>query len=236
MVGAAAGTRVMIAAGEPAVVVLFGEKRRGAGVALVAMSGLNIGSAVSVVVQDAIKAQGRTRLINWFTLGDFVLGVGFLITLIGPFGFVGASLYISLTSMGCAVIMLILAQRVMTVPFRKVLRVQATPLPATLTRLTARRRPQPPATAPPPSSPRARPRRRQQRIGEPRARQRPAGGRRNRKAQGPDGRRRRRPAPSARPAAICAAGHAAPVVIHCPVACSVNNAVNATERSILKLL
>ena len=130
MVGAAAGTGVMIAAGEPAVVVLFGEKWRGAGVALVAMSGLNIGSAVSVVVQDAIKAQGRTRLINWFTLGDFVLGVGFLITLIGPFGFVGASLYISLTSLGCAVIMLILAQLVMTVPFRKVLQVQATPLPA----------------------------------------------------------------------------------------------------------
>jgi PST family polysaccharide transporter len=130
MVGAAAGTGLMLAAGEPAVVVLFGEKWRGAGVALVAMSGLNIGSAVSVVVQDAIKAQGRTRLINWFTLGDFVLGVGFLVTLIGPFGFVGASLYISLTSLGCAVIMLILAQKVMTVPFRKVLWVQTTPLPA----------------------------------------------------------------------------------------------------------
>jgi O-antigen/teichoic acid export membrane protein len=129
MVGAAAGTGIMIAVGEPAVVVLFGEKWRGAGVALVAMSGLNIGSAVSVVVQDAIKAQGRTRLINWFTLGDLVLGVGFLVTLIGPFGFVGASLYISLTSLGCAVIMLILAQKVMTVPFRKVLWVQTTPLP-----------------------------------------------------------------------------------------------------------
>ena len=130
MVGAAAGTGIMLAVGEPAVVVLFGAKWRGAGVALVAMSGLNIGSAVSVVVQDAIKAQGRTRLINWFTLGDFVLGVGFLVTLIGPVGFVGASLYISLTSLGCAVIMLILAQKVMTVPFRKVLWVQTTPLPA----------------------------------------------------------------------------------------------------------
>ena len=97
MVGAAAGTGLMIAAGEPAVVVLFGERWRGAGVALVAMSGLSIGSAIAVVAQDVIKAHGRTRLINWFTLADLFLGVGFLLVLIRPFGFVGASLYISLT-------------------------------------------------------------------------------------------------------------------------------------------
>ncbi len=129
MVGAAAGTGLMIAAGEPAVVVLFGERWRGAGVALVAMSGVSIGSAVAVVAQDAIKAHGRTRLINWFTLGDFVLGVGFLLLLIGPFGFVGASLYLSLTSLGTAVIMLGLAQTVMTVPLGKILKVLSTPIP-----------------------------------------------------------------------------------------------------------
>ena len=50
-------------------------------------------------MQEAIKAQGRTRLINWFTLADLFLGVGFLLVLIRPFGFVGASLYISLTSL-----------------------------------------------------------------------------------------------------------------------------------------
>ena len=100
MVGAAAGTGLMIAAGEPAVVVLFGERWRGAGVALVAMSGLSIGSAIAVVAQDAIKAHGRTRLINWFTLADLFLGVAFLLILIRPFGFVGASLYISLTCSG----------------------------------------------------------------------------------------------------------------------------------------
>ncbi len=130
MIGGAAGTGLMIAAGEPAVVVLFGDKWRGAGVALVAMSGLNIGSAISVVVQDAIKAHGQTRLINWFTLGDFVLGVGFLVGLTLPFGFVGASLSLSFTSLGTTVIFLVLAQRVMAVPFRQVLKVQATPLPA----------------------------------------------------------------------------------------------------------
>jgi O-antigen/teichoic acid export membrane protein len=132
MVGAAACTGLMIAAGGPAVVVLFGERWRGAGVALVAMSGLNIGSAISIVAQDAIKARGRTRLINWFTLADLFLGVGFLLILIGPFGFVGASLYISLTSLVTAAIMLGLAQLVVTVPLRRVLTVLARPIPSML--------------------------------------------------------------------------------------------------------
>jgi O-antigen/teichoic acid export membrane protein len=132
MVAAAAGTGLMIAAGEPAVVVLLGERWRGAGVALVAMSGLSIGSAISVVVQEAIKAHGRTRLINWFTLADLSIGVGFLLVLIRPFGFVGASLYISLTSLVSAAIILGLAQLVVTVPLRRVLTVLATPLPGLL--------------------------------------------------------------------------------------------------------
>ncbi|TVY99736.1 hypothetical protein EAS64_41580 [Trebonia kvetii] len=132
MIGSAAATGLMIAAGEPAVVVLLGERWRGAGVALVAMSGLSIGSAVSVVAQDVIKAHGRTRLINWFTLGDLVLGVSFLLILIWPFGFVGASLYISLTSLADAAIFLGLAQKVVTVPLSKVLTVLATPMPGLL--------------------------------------------------------------------------------------------------------
>ena len=132
MVGAAAGTGLMIAAGEPAVVVLFGEQWRGAGVALVAMSGLSIGSAMQVVVMDVIKAHGRTRLINWCTLADLVLGVGFLLVLIRPFGFAGASLYISLTSLTTAAVMLGLAQLVVTVPLRRVLTVLATPMPSLL--------------------------------------------------------------------------------------------------------
>ena len=122
MVASAAATGLMIAAGEPAVVVVFGERWHGAGVALVAMSGLNIGSAISVVAQDAIKARGRTRLINWFTLADLFLGVGFLLMFIGPFGLVGASLSISLTSLVAAAIMLGLAQLVVG-PVRRVLTV-----------------------------------------------------------------------------------------------------------------
>jgi O-antigen/teichoic acid export membrane protein len=130
MVAATVGTGLIIAAGEPAVVVLFGEKWRGAGVALVCMSGLNIGSGMSVVSQDVIKARGRTRLIIWYTLADLFLGVGFLLILIRPFGFVGASLYISLTSLVTAAIMLGLSQTVVTAPFRSVLKALATPLPS----------------------------------------------------------------------------------------------------------
>lgn len=130
MVGATVGTGLIIAAGEPAVVVLFGEKWRGAGVALVLMSGLNIGSGMGVVSQDVIKARGRTRLIIWYTLADLFLGVGFLLALIEPFGFVGASLYISLTSLVTAAIMLGLSQKVVTAPLRRVLKALATPLPS----------------------------------------------------------------------------------------------------------
>ena len=130
MVGATVGTGLIIAAGEPAVVVLFGEKWRGAGVALVLMSGLNIGSGMGVVSQDVIKARGRTRLIIWYTLADLFLGVGFLLALIEPFGFVGAALYISLTSLVTAAIMLGLSQKVVTAPLRRVLKALATPLPS----------------------------------------------------------------------------------------------------------
>ena len=132
MVGAAVGTGLMIAVGEPAVVVLLGERWRGAGVALVAMSGVSIGAAIAVVAQDVIKAHGRTRLINWFTLADLFLGVGFLLVLTRAFGFVGASLYISLTVLIDAAIMLGLAQRLVIVRLRRVLTVLATPIPGLL--------------------------------------------------------------------------------------------------------
>jgi O-antigen/teichoic acid export membrane protein/O-antigen ligase len=132
MVAAAVGTGLMIAVGAPAVVVLFGERWRGAGVALVAMSGVSIGAAIAVVAQDVIKAHGRTRLINWFTLADLFLGVGFLLVLTWAFGFVGASLYLSPTILVDAVILLGLAQQLVIVPLRRVLTVLATPIPGLL--------------------------------------------------------------------------------------------------------
>ena len=137
MVGAAAGTGLMIALGEPAVVVVFGERWHGAGVALVAMSGVSIGSAVAVIAQDVIKAHGRTHLINWFTLADVFLGVGFLLVLTWAFGFVGASLYISLIALIDAAILLGLAQRLVIVPLRRVLTVLAPPMPGLLIATTA---------------------------------------------------------------------------------------------------
>jgi PST family polysaccharide transporter len=132
MVGAAVGTGLMIAMGEPAVVVLFGERWRGAGVALAAMSGVSIGSAVAIVAQDVIKAHGRTRLINWFTLADLFLGVGFLLVLTRAFGLVGASLSVSLIILIDAAILLGLAQQLVTVPLRRVLTVLAMPIPGML--------------------------------------------------------------------------------------------------------
>jgi PST family polysaccharide transporter len=57
MVGASATTGLMLVLGEPAVVVLFGEPWRSAGVALVAMSGIGIGYAMICVSEEAINGQ-----------------------------------------------------------------------------------------------------------------------------------------------------------------------------------
>ena len=96
------------------------------------MSGVSIGAAIAVVAQDVIKAHGRTRLMNWCTLADVFLGVGFLLVLTRAFGFVGASLYISLTVLIDAAILLGLAQQLVIVPLRRVLTVLAPPIPGLL--------------------------------------------------------------------------------------------------------
>ena len=86
----------------------------------------------TALLGTGIAATSTTRLVILAVVNAYAASrvlICAVHTLIGPFGFVGASLYISLTSLGCAVIMLILAQKVMTVPFRKVLWVQTTPLP-----------------------------------------------------------------------------------------------------------
>jgi PST family polysaccharide transporter len=130
MVAAVAMTGIMIALGEGAVVVMFGERWRPGGVALVAMSGMGIGYAMGSASEEAIKACGQTRLLNWLTGADLVLGVGLLVGLVAWKGLVGAALSLSLTSIIAGMVVLLLARRVIDVPLRTVASALASPLPA----------------------------------------------------------------------------------------------------------
>lgn len=130
MVAASATAGLMLALGEPAVVVLFGEPWRNAGIALVAMSGIGIGYAMTCVSEEAIKGVGRTKLLNWLTAMDMIVGVGLLVTLTLWGGLIGASLSLSITSIVIGVVMLVLARQVVIVPLRQLASALLTPMPA----------------------------------------------------------------------------------------------------------
>jgi O-antigen/teichoic acid export membrane protein len=130
MVAAAATTGLMLALGEPAVVVVFGEPWRNAGVALQAMSGIGVGYAMTCVSEEAIKGAGRTALLNWLTALDLILGVGVLGAFVFWGGLIGASLSLSVTSVTIGLVMIALARKVVVVPLRQLASALMSPLPA----------------------------------------------------------------------------------------------------------
>jgi len=119
VVAAAAAAAMIIAVGEPLVVLVLGEAWRGAGYALMAMAGLALGKAVITVSEEAIKGAGRTKLLNWYTLTETTLTVVLLLALIYPFGLVGVGLSISLTAIGVGILVASLAGPVVGVSPRQ---------------------------------------------------------------------------------------------------------------------
>jgi O-antigen/teichoic acid export membrane protein len=109
--GAAPAAALVIALGEPAVVVLLGERWRGAGVFLVAMSGYGLGIAMHAPSSEVIKGSGRSRLFNWVSAISLPLGIGLILMLL-PFGLAGVGLAISVTEIALGVLVLGLAGRV----------------------------------------------------------------------------------------------------------------------------
>lgn len=122
-------TGLLLAVGEPTAVIVLGEPWRGAGIAVVAMSGLALGKAFASVSEEAIKGCGRTSLINRFTATELVLGLGLLVLVI-PWGLVGVGVAISLTSLVVGVQCVVTARRVIGVAPRDVLRATALPTAA----------------------------------------------------------------------------------------------------------
>lgn len=134
VVAASAVAGLLVATGEPLVVVVLGEQWRGAGVVLVAMAGLGLGKAFTTVSEEAIKGAGRTSLLNWYTLTETSLAIILLLALVGPLGLTGVGLSISLTALLTGATVVALAKPVVGVSLRELL---ATAAPSMLAALVA---------------------------------------------------------------------------------------------------
>lgn len=122
-------TGLMVVLGQPAVVVVFGEPWRAAGGVVVALAAFGLGRAWMSVNEEVIKGAGGTKLLNWQSAADLVLGLGFLLALIGPFRLVGVGVATSLTSLSLAALMLWLAHNIVKVSVWTVLRAISLPIP-----------------------------------------------------------------------------------------------------------
>jgi PST family polysaccharide transporter len=108
----------IVAAGEPLVTVLLGEKWRGAGVMLVALAGVGPGVALMAIGMESIKGLGRTHLLHWVTIVSTVLGIGLLFALL-PLGLTGVGLALSVSSLTAGLLSLLLARRAAAVTLRE---------------------------------------------------------------------------------------------------------------------
>ena len=124
---------LLLAMGQPVVVLLLGEKWRAAGAAASAMAGIGLGSALYSVAAEAVKGAGRSRLLNWLTA--FTVGVGLpLLVLLLPFGLVGVGVAISVIYMVNGFVSLVLARSVVGVSVRDTI---ACVMPSTVSALVA---------------------------------------------------------------------------------------------------
>ncbi|MFE6861306.1 oligosaccharide flippase family protein [Nocardia sp. NPDC057668] len=128
--GAAALCGLIVAVGEPAVVIVFGERWREAGLVVVAMAGLGLGKAWMSVSEEAIKGAGRTALLNWQTAIELVLGIGLLLVLVRLYGLIGVGLATSATALAVGVVVIGLARTVIGVRIGDLIRAIGPPLPA----------------------------------------------------------------------------------------------------------
>lgn len=120
---------VLVALGQPLIVVLLGEQWRPAGLFVVAMAGYGPGIALGAIGIESIKGAGASKLINWLTALSVVVGIGGLIALL-PFGLVGVGIAASLDSLSSGLVAILLARRLAGVSLRDLGRVLVPPLVA----------------------------------------------------------------------------------------------------------
>ncbi|GLZ48514.1 hypothetical protein Acsp06_46990 [Actinomycetospora sp. NBRC 106375] len=120
---------VLIALGEPLIVVLLGEEWRPAGLFVAAMAGYGPGTAMSAIGFESIKGAGQSAKLNWLTGITLVVGLGGLLALI-PLGLLGVGLAASIEGIVAGLAGLMLARRLAAVSVRDLATVLVPPLVA----------------------------------------------------------------------------------------------------------
>lgn len=117
---------LILALGEPAVVILLGERWREAGVFLVAMAGYGATIGLKATANEVIKGSGRSRLLNRVSFVQLVLGLGLVFVAL-PFGLTAVGLAISATEMTLALMAMLLARTVIGYSVRELVRLLIPP-------------------------------------------------------------------------------------------------------------
>lgn len=108
---------LLLTLGQPAVVVLLGERWREAGLLVVAMAGVGACTALQEVAGEAMKGAGRSQRLNYLAVIELVVGVGLLVALL-PLGLLGVGLAVFGMELVIAVVALVLARSVVGFPGR----------------------------------------------------------------------------------------------------------------------
>lgn len=125
---------LIIALGEPAVVILLGDRWREAGIFLVAMAGYGATIGLKATANEAIKGSGRSRLLNRVSVVQLVLGLG-LVFLALPHGLFAVGLAISATEITLAVMVMILVRSAVGYTARELARILIPPVVGTVAAL-----------------------------------------------------------------------------------------------------
>ena len=114
---------LLVAVGEPLVVVALGEEWRGAGLVLVGMAGYGPGMALGSIGKEAIKGTGRSRLLNWITGTSLVVTIVALLILLPTLGLLGVGMAASAEALVAGTLAITLGMRVSGVRVRDALKV-----------------------------------------------------------------------------------------------------------------
>ena len=128
---------LLVAIGEPLVVVALGEEWRGAGLVLMGMAGFGPGMALGSIGKETIKGTGRSRLLNWITATSLVVTVVALLALLPTLGLLGVGMAASAEALAAGSLAIGIGMRVAGVRVRDALRVLVPVLVAGVAALAA---------------------------------------------------------------------------------------------------
>lgn len=114
-------TAVLVALGQPLIIVLLGRQWEPAGAFVAAMAGFGPGAAMSAVGYESIKGSGHSRRINYLTATTLVVGLGGVIVLI-PLGLAGVGLAASIEGLASGALSLYLARDIAGITAADILR------------------------------------------------------------------------------------------------------------------